>query len=88
MSEQQLIDQFDKNSVEKIKINLQEFRGEKYLDVRVWIQPDPGENSGEIATKKGLTFHCELIPDLIAALEKALKAIQVKPSEATGEAIA
>jgi len=68
---QKLIDQFDKNSLEKVKVHLQEWKGEKYIDVRVWILPDAGEEGAEIATKKGLTLHCELIPDLIKALEKA-----------------
>ena len=49
--------------------------------------PEVRENGGEIATKKGLTLHVELIPDLIKALQKAEKAIQIKPVEATGEVI-
>ena len=87
MEKQQLIGEFDKNSVEKIKVHLQEWKGSTYIDLRIWIKPDAGENGGEIATKKGLTLHVELIPDLIAALEKAREAIQIKAVEATGEAI-
>ena len=87
MTEQRLIDQFDKNAVEKIKVHLQEWKGNTYVDLRVWVKLDAGENGGEIATKKGLTLHVELIPDLIKALQKAEKAIQIKPVEATGEAI-
>ena len=87
MTEQRLIDQFNKNSIEKIKVHLQKYRGEKYLDLRVWVQSNAGENGGEIATRKGLTLHVELIPDLIKALQKAEKAIQIKPVEATGKAI-
>ena len=85
MEKQQLIDQFDKNSMEVIKVHIQEWKGSTYVDMRVWIKPDDGENGGEIATKKGLTLHVELIPDLIAALEKARESIQISPSEATGE---
>ena len=87
MTEQRLIDQFNKNSIEKIKIHLQEWKGNTYVDVRVWVQLDAEESGGEITTKKGLTLHVELIPDLIKALQKAEKAIQIKPVEATGEAI-
>ena len=87
MAKQQLISEFDKNAVEKIKVHLQEWKAEKYIDVRVWVSSNAGENGGEIATKKGLTLHCELIPDLIKALQKARKAIQITSSDATGEAI-
>ena len=72
---QKLIDQFDKNDLEKIKVHLQEWKGEKYVDVRVWILPDAGEEGAEIATKKGLTLHVELIPDLIEALKKARESL-------------
>ena len=72
---QKLIDQFDKNVLEKIKVHLQEWKGEKYVDVRVWILPDAGEEGAEIATKKGLTLHVELIPDLIEALKKARESL-------------
>jgi len=72
---QKLIDQFDKNGLEKIKVHLQEWKGEKYVDVRVWILPDAGEEGAEIATKKGLTLHVELIPDLIEALKKARESL-------------
>jgi len=73
---QRLVASFDKNSVEKLKLNIQEYRGEKYLDIRVWIQPNAGDNGAEVATKKGVTLHVELIPDLIAALEQARDVVE------------
>jgi len=85
MEKQQLIDQFDKNSIENIRINLQEWKGEKYIDMRVWIRPDTEEGGQDIATKKGLTLNVALIPELIEALQKARKAIQIKPIAATGD---
>lgn len=87
MEKQQLISEFDKNSIEKVKVHLSLFNGSYYVDVRAWVMPKVGEGGSEIATKKGLTLHVELIPDLMAALQKAGKAIQIKPVEATGEAI-
>lgn len=87
MAKQQLISEFDKNAMELIKVHLQEWKGSTYIDLRIWIKPDAGENGGEIVTKKGLTLRVDLIPDLIEALQKARESIQIKPSEATGEAI-
>ena len=80
MSEQRLIDQFDKNSIEKVKIHINQYNGNRYVDVRVWIKPDAGEDSGEIATKKELTLNVELIPGHISALEKARKASATEES--------
>lgn len=68
---QKLISQFHKNSVELVKVHLQEWRGQPYFDVRVWHSEKPGESGGENPTHKGITLNCELLPDLIKALEKA-----------------
>lgn len=77
-NDQRLIAEFDKNAVEKVKIHVNRFNGNQYLDLRVWILPDAGEHGAEIATKKGLTLHVELIPDLIQALQRAREAITGK----------
>jgi len=87
MKKQQLIDQFDKNAMENIKINLQEWKGKKYIDMRVWVKADNSESDEDIATKKGLTLSIDLIPELIEALQKAQKAIQMKPINSTGDTI-
>ena len=63
------VSEFDKNSVEKIRVALQDYKGQEYCDVRVWVN-----NSGSkepTPTRKGVTFSVELIEDLIAGLEKA-----------------
>jgi len=79
MEKQQLIDQFEKNTIENIKVNLQEWKGKKYIDIRVWIKSDNEGGGADIATKKGLTLSIDLILELIEVLQKAQKAIQVKP---------
>ena len=69
MEGQRLITEFKKNDQEMLKVQLQTFRGQEYVDVRAWIHD---EKSGEWKpTPKGLTVHVELLPELIAALEKA-----------------
>jgi len=75
-NKQTLITEFDKNSLEKIKVHVNEYNGNRYIDVRVWFLPEAAEPGNEIATKKGIRLHCELIPDLIAALEQARDVIE------------
>jgi hypothetical protein len=68
-TQQRLITEFQKNDREMLKVQIQTFRGQEYIDIRAWIKD---EKSGEYkATPKGLTLHIELLPELIAALEKA-----------------
>jgi len=75
-NKQTLITEFDKNSLEKIKVHVNEYNGNRYIDVRVWFLPEAAEPGNEIATKKGIRLHCELIPDLIQALEQARDVIE------------
>ena len=59
---------FSKNSTEEVRITLEEFKGHKLLDIRVWYQDDHGEKK---PTKKGISIAASLFPELKAALEKA-----------------
>lgn len=73
MKDQRLITEFQKNSQELIKVHLQTFRAQEYVDIRAWIKD---EKSGEYkATLKGLTLHVELLPELIGALKTAEAAL-------------
>lgn len=59
---------FSKNSTEEVRITLEEFKGHKLLDIRVWYQDDRGEKK---PTKKGVSIAASLFPELKATLEKA-----------------
>lgn len=69
------ITQFDKNSAEKVKVFLNRYRGNEYIDIRVWTKSLPGEDGGENPSRKGITLHVELLPDLLRALKEAEEAI-------------
>jgi len=63
------IAKIQKNSMEEIRIALQEYEGENLIDMRVWVEVD-----GEwIRTRKGLCIRLDLVPELIKALEKVKK---------------
>ena len=66
-----LIAQFNKNSVEVVKISEAWFKGKRYFDIRIWTQGEnPAEPGSEQPTKKGICLSAELLPDLIQALNK------------------
>jgi len=69
---QKLIDQFEKNSVEKVKVHLEEWKGKTYVDIRIWFSEKAGENGAERPTHKGITLNAELLPELRKAIDKAL----------------
>lgn len=57
-----------KNSREEIRVNEAEFKGKKYVDMRVYYQQD-GE--GEyIPTRKGLCVDLALLGELISILKE------------------
>ena len=65
---QKLISKFEKNSMEEIRVELSEYKGQTYLNIRAWIEND---NNEFVPTKKGLTINVELFPELLEALKKA-----------------
>jgi hypothetical protein len=70
-----LVAELQKNSAEKLKIYLQEFRGQTYCDIRVWVAEKAGQEGGECATHKGITLSVELLPDLIRVLNEAQRVL-------------
>jgi hypothetical protein len=70
----EVIASFEKNSMEEVRVSLTEFKGKELIDVRVYYQPEDGEEKRP--TKKGITISPEKFPELkkaILALEKALQ---------------
>jgi len=67
-----LLYEFEKNSVEKVKVTEAIFKGKRYIDIRIWAQGEnPGEPGSEQPTKKGICLSIELLPELIQALKAA-----------------
>ncbi|MBA7705906.1 hypothetical protein ES703_114748 [subsurface metagenome] len=75
---QELIDQFHKNSIELVKINLNEWKGELYVDVRIWMLERPQEPGSVRPSHKGIRLNVELLPQLIKGLEKAQARVKAK----------
>ena len=75
---QKLIYKFQKNSAEVIKVYLQTWKAQPYFDVRIRGLDNPREEAEERPTHKGLTLHKELLPELIAVLQKVQAALNGK----------
>ena len=70
ITEDQVIGTFQKSTNASIQVSLVNWQGGEYVDVREVI---PSDKAGEtfIFTKKGIRLKLELLPELIALLEKA-----------------
>jgi Transcriptional Coactivator p15 (PC4) len=58
-----------KNSVDEIRVAWSEYKGHRYLDIRVYTEIDG--QADKVPTKKGVTVRPDLIAELIKALEGA-----------------
>lgn len=57
----------EKNKREQIRIEVNEFRGQDLVDIRIYYQD---QDSGEWKpSKKGIAFRVELLPEVIEALQ-------------------
>jgi hypothetical protein len=68
----ELIEQFEKNATEVVRVSLTEYRGRKLVDVRVYYSDSEGQYR---PTKKGVSLSVDVYPDFkraMVALEKVL----------------
>ena len=72
------IDSFNKNSIELIKVNLQEWKGQMYVDMVIWHLDNPAEIGAENPTNKGITMSTELLLRLLDALQKARETFELE----------
>ena len=67
-----IIDEFEKNSREKVIVLIKKFRNNYYLDIRVYFKGSEDEYK---PSKKGIMISLELLDDLREALTKVEKAL-------------
>lgn len=65
-----IIARFAKNGTETIIVRRGTFNGHDFIDARVFVDGKDGES---VPTKKGLAVPPAKVPDLIAALQKAIE---------------
>jgi hypothetical protein len=73
MADDKVVSSFKRNPTEEVRATLKEFRGRRYLDLRIYYQDDAGEWK---PTRKGVSLSTDFMPELkeaVMALEKALE---------------
>jgi len=68
-----LIGEIEKNQNEVIRIKIEEFKGYKFLDIRVYFQDQGGEWK---PTKKGVAVPFEKIEDFIGLVNEMQEKLQ------------
>lgn len=72
MAEDKVVSTFKRNATEEVRIGVKEFRGKRYIDLRIYYMDDKGDWK---PTKKGISLNTEFMPELkqaVLSLEKAL----------------
>ena len=63
-----LIAEIEKNSTERIRVTVTEYKGHKFIDCRVYYEDNQGEWR---PTKKGISLNLETIDGVAEAIKKA-----------------
>jgi hypothetical protein len=71
MSEEKLLATLPRTATEEIQVKLSEFKGKKYLDLRIFYTTDGGATW--LPTKKGVAIYPENLELLKSAIETAQK---------------
>mgnify|MGYP000245558982 FL=1 len=70
MSDNKLISTIERSSTEQLQIALKEYKGKKYLDLRIFYTTDDG--ASWLPTKKGVTVSPNHLSVLKEAIEVAI----------------
>ena len=63
----EIIDRFQKNATDEIRVSLTEFNNYRLVDLRTWTKNKAGEL---VPTKKGISVRVDLFPALLRAVER------------------
>ena len=67
-----IIGDIPRNETEVLRVSAEEYKGRKYVDVRLYFATDEGEWK---PTKKGVTIQPEKVEEFIELIRKAGKAV-------------
>jgi len=71
-----LINTFKKNALEEIRVEIVEYNGEQYLNIRIWFDASDNGTPEWRPSQKGITLNINLFNDLKEAVLKAEKEIE------------
>ncbi len=67
-----LIGEIERGETEVLRVSTEEYKGRKYIDVRIYFESDAGEWK---PTKKGVTIQPDRVDDFLDLIKKAGKAV-------------
>ena len=77
--------EINKNSMEKIRIALTEFKGHKLLDIRVYYDASETRDQDFKPTKKGISIPIDLVREVKEGIDKALAEIEAETGPESGK---
>lgn len=72
--DKKLLATIPRNATEEIQVKLSEYKGRKFLDMRVFYTTDSGKTW--LPTKKGIAIYPENLDELKSAIELAQKELE------------
>jgi hypothetical protein len=63
-----MIGDLERNATEVVRVSAEEFKGRKYIDIRIYFKDNEGEWR---PTKKGVTVQPDKVDELVGLLKKA-----------------
>jgi hypothetical protein len=76
-----LVGEFQKNSVETVKVFLEDGLAGFYAEIRVWATPRAGDEAGLHPTGRGFELAVELLPELRKLIDRALATAEFQSEE-------
>ena len=68
-----LIAEIQKNLKERIRVSIEEYRGHKFIDLRVYFEAENGEWK---PTKKGIALNSDSVEAVVEALQKGTESLE------------
>ena len=73
-----IIYEFDRNSIEKVRILLEEFKGKKLIHIRIY--EDYKDGKGYRPTTKGIAIDVSLTSELRKGIDKLFEKVEMEES--------
>jgi len=76
MAEDKVVASFKRNPTEEVRAGIKEFKGRRYIDLRIYYMDDQGEWK---PTRKGISLATDFMPELknaVASIETELKKME------------
>lgn len=71
-----IIDSFKKNPLEEVRTEITEYRGNRYLNIRIWFDASDNNQPEWRSSQKGITLNVTLYENFKKAVLKAGKEIE------------